>query len=147
MKQPGVLLVLVIFVAAVSFVVASQEFKYGGTKTAQLSGSNVVNSIGDADGTGVLEVTVRADEGKFCYGLSLTNISTASSVTLNYGLKGTNGPQVAILQTPSQAKGSSVDCVALDADRIGDIMRNPASYYVNVQNAEFPNGAVRGQLK
>jgi len=28
-----------------------------------------------------------------------------------------------------------------------DIIKNPANYYVNVHNAEFSNGALRGQLK
>jgi hypothetical protein len=144
MKQPGVLLVLVIFVAAVSFVVASEDFKTGRTKV-QLSGMNVVSNLGDADGSGTLKFTVRADEGKFCYDLSVSNISSATSATLNFGSRGATGQQVATLQAP--AKGSSADCVSLDADRIDDITRNPANYYVSVENAEFPNGAIRGQLK
>jgi hypothetical protein len=36
--------------------------------------------------------------------------------------------------------------VALDKDKIKHVMQNPANYYVNVHNAEFPDGAVRGQL-
>ena len=145
MKQPVVLLVLVTFVAVVSFVVASEEFKNGRTMTSLLSGTNVVDTQGDADGTGILKFTVRADEGKFCYDLSVTNISPATNATLNVGLRGTSGEPVASLQPPT--KGSSADCVNLDADRIGDIVRNPTTYYVDVQNADFPNGAVRGQLR
>lgn len=34
----------------------------------------------------------------------------------------------------------------LDKNLLKDILRNPESYYVNVHNAAFPNGAVRGQL-
>ncbi|MBS1786273.1 MAG: CHRD domain-containing protein [Acidobacteria bacterium] len=30
--------------------------------------------------------------------------------------------------------------------QINDIMKNPGNYYVNVHTAEFPNGAIRGQL-
>jgi hypothetical protein len=145
MKQPGVLLVLVIFVAAVSFVVASDQFKNGRTRSVPLTGQNEATNHGDPDGTGVLKFAVRADEGKFCYNLSVSNISAATTVTLNLGAKGSNGSQVAQLKTP--ANNASEDCISLDADRIGDIARNPANYYVNIQTAEFPNGALRGQLK
>ena len=44
------------------------------------------------------------------------------------------------------ATGSSKDCVALEKEKILDIIKNPANYYVNVHNADFPDGAVRGQL-
>ena len=34
----------------------------------------------------------------------------------------------------------------LDKNLLKAIIRNPENYYVNVHNAPFPNGAVRGQL-
>jgi hypothetical protein len=34
----------------------------------------------------------------------------------------------------------------LDKNLLKDILRNPLNYYVNVHNAPFPSGAVRGQL-
>ena len=30
---------------------------------------------------------------------------------------------------------------------VADILANPEDYYVNVHNAEFPSGAIRGQLQ
>ncbi|HEY6803439.1 MAG TPA: CHRD domain-containing protein [Pyrinomonadaceae bacterium] len=145
MKQPGVLLVLITFVAAVSFVVASDQFKNGRMRSVPLTGQNEATNPGDPDGTGMLKFAVRADEGKFCYDLSVSNISLATTVTLNLGAKGSNGQQVTLLKAPSN--NVSADCVSLDADRLGDLARNPANYYVNVQTADFPNGALRGQLK
>jgi hypothetical protein len=38
------------------------------------------------------------------------------------------------------------DSVTITADVANQIRSNPAGYYVDVHNAEFPNGALRGQL-
>jgi len=40
-------------------------------------------------------------------------------------------------------KGTATD---VDAALLADIMANPANYYYNVHNADFPAGAIRGQL-
>jgi hypothetical protein len=37
-------------------------------------------------------------------------------------------------------------CVETNNDLAREIKRNPASFYVNLHNAEFPAGAIRGQL-
>jgi hypothetical protein len=144
MKQPGVLLVLITFVVGVSFVVGSEQYKNGTMQTTTLTGLNETSSLGDPDGVGMLKFTVKADEGKFCYDLNVSTISDPTSATLNIGARGISGAVLTTLKTPTQ--GSSADCVTLDADRMADIVRNPGSYYVNVLNAEFPEGAIRGQL-
>jgi hypothetical protein len=37
--------------------------------------------------------------------------------------------------------------VSADPDLLRDIAENPQNYYVNLHNARFPAGAVRGQLE
>ncbi len=45
------------------------------------------------------------------------------------------GPPILTLTAP--ANGSSKDCATLERDKILDIIKNPANYYVNVHNADF----------
>ena len=37
-------------------------------------------------------------------------------------------------------------CASADDAVTSAILANPAGYYVNIHNADFPDGAVRGQL-
>jgi hypothetical protein len=71
---------------------------------------------------------------------------------IHRGAAGSNGPVVANLAFPQG--GQSADC--LDQDEPGKfvnggsvegILANPDDYYVNVHNAEYPSGAIRGQLE
>jgi hypothetical protein len=41
---------------------------------------------------------------------------------------------------------SGDECVAVEPDVLKAIIANPAGYYVNVHTADFPAGAIRGQL-
>src|SRR4051812_41873882 len=83
MKQPGVLLVLVIFVATVSFVVGSEQYKNARKNTAVLSGVNEVPTIGDADGSGVFTFLIKPEANQFCYELSVSNIGTPTGASVS----------------------------------------------------------------
>jgi hypothetical protein len=53
------------------------------------------------------------------------------------------GPVVQGLTPPTS--GTSTGCVT-NAALAADLLAAPADYYVNVHNAPFPGGALRGQL-
>jgi hypothetical protein len=42
--------------------------------------------------------------------------------------------------------GASSGCVSTTLAILNQIKANPAGFYINVHNGEFPSGAVRGQL-
>lgn len=107
--------------------------------TATLAGGNETAG-GDADGGGSFTADVDADAGDFCYSLAATNIARATMAHVHSGATGANGPPVITLELGSDL------CLAPDPEVLKAIVAHPENYYVNVHNAEFPAGAVRGQL-
>ncbi|HUF02221.1 MAG TPA: CHRD domain-containing protein [Gaiellaceae bacterium] len=43
--------------------------------------------------------------------------------------------------------GDSADCVNPGEALAQEILANPSEFYVNVHNADYPGGAIRGQLR
>jgi CHRD domain len=99
---------------------------------------------GDPVGTGTATVRMRAGQGQVCYRLAVQNI-TAVAAHIHRGAAGVAGPVVIPLNTPN-ASGAASGCTAVARPLVAAILKTPASYYVNVHTAEFPGGAVRGQL-
>ena len=145
MKQSATLIALIVFIAAVSFVLASEQEKQASRSlTATLTGAAEVPGPGDSDGTGQVKLTLNPDNEEICYELTVANIGTATGAHIHTGAADVAGPVLVPLKTP--VEGSVKDCVKLGREKIAEVLKNPASYYVNVHNADFPNGAIRGQL-
>jgi hypothetical protein len=144
MKQPIGLIALIVFVAGVSFVLSAQDQQGGKPLIITMTGAAEVPGPGDPDGTGTATITLNPGKGEVCYELTVDKIATANAAHIHEGAIDKAGPPVLTLAAP--ANGSSKECAELPRDKIMDIIKNPASYYVNVHNAEYPNGAVRGQL-
>ena len=124
---------------------AAQEKEQGGRRlTATLTGAAEVPGPGDTDGGGTAVITLNQGQNEVCFELTVTNIATATLAHIHSGGPTVAGP-VAVTLTPP-AEGSSKGCVSTGADLIKDIRQNPGNFYVNVHNADFPDGAVRGQL-
>jgi hypothetical protein len=84
------------------------------------------------------------EQGQVCYELMVANIATPTAAHIHRGGSSVNGPVVVPFTAP--ASGSSSGCANASADLLNEIAANPGNFYVNVHNAEFPGGAVRGQL-
>ena len=145
MKQALGLIALIVFVAGASFAISAQDPQHGGRPlTTTLTGAAEVPGPGDPDGTGTAQITLNHGQGEVCYELTVDKIAAANAAHIHEGAVDKAGPPIANLNAPTS--GSSKGCVALEKDKIKLIIQNPENFYVNVHNAEFPDGAVRGQL-
>jgi hypothetical protein len=111
----------------------------------ELSGDPLRKGAGDPDGRGSSNVTI--DGTSVCFGIAVTNISTPVAAHIHAGRRNQNGGIVVTLVPPTTGDpGASSGCTEADAELARDIQRHPRRYYVNVHTADFPGGAVRGQL-
>ena len=112
--------------------------------TVTMTGRAEVPGPGDPDGQGSVIFTFDESKGEVCYEMKVSKIQTATAAHIHQGAAGKAGDVKVGLDAP--ANGSAKGCKSADAALITDILANPKNYYVNVHNAEFPNGAIRGQL-
>src|SRR5687768_2061318 len=111
----------------------------------ELAGDPLRKGAGDPDGRGSANVTI--DGTSVCFGIAVTNISTPIAAHIHAGRRNENGPVVVPLVHPATGDpGASSGCTQTTAELASDIQRHPRRYYVNVHTADFPGGAVRGQL-
>jgi hypothetical protein len=109
-----------------------------------LTGAAEVPGPGDPDGSGTASLRLNQGQGEICYRLTVTGIAPALAAHIHLGTATMAGPVVVGLAPPTS--GASSGCVAVDRNLIKAIRKNPDAYYVNVHNAEYPAGALRGQL-
>ncbi len=131
-------------VLAVVAVVASPATAGGRPLATGLTGAAERPGPGDADGSGTARLTLDSGQEEICFTLEVSGIAPATAAHIHEGTADEAGPVVVGLAAPTS--GSSSACVAVDRDLVKDIRNNPDEYYVNVHNAEFRAGALRGQL-
>ena len=136
---------LTTLVVITAFVLTAAVAQAGGkTLTTTLTGAAEIPGPGDPDGSGEATVRLNSGRGEICYELSVTGIAPAFAAHIHVGAVTEAGPVVVPLVPPTE--GSSSACTSVDPALIKAIMKNPQQYYVNVHNAEYPAGALRGQL-
>jgi hypothetical protein len=136
MKRAWVILgVVLALVVSVSVVFADSG---GVPRVTTLSGAEVVPS-GDPDGSGFASIRLNHGQATVCWQISFEGLDGATAAHIHQAPAGQNGGVVLPL---------SLDAGCTDADQglIKAIIQNPENYYVQVHSAEFPGGAIRGQL-
>jgi hypothetical protein len=115
------------------------------TGAAEVNNAGVPNQ-GDLDGSGTADLTLNQGQGEICFEINVSGILLpATAAHIHIAPPTAPGPIVVPLAAPD-ASGHASGCVSADPNLIKAIRQNPENYYVNVHNADFPAGAVRGQL-
>lgn len=103
---------------------------------------------GDDDGIGFGELTVDDETDEFCYAVTAFDITLpAAAMHIHEAPEGVAGPIVITLDETAINSGPEQICLSIDAALADDIAAAPGDYYLNIHNADFPDGAVRGQLQ
>jgi hypothetical protein len=121
--------------------------------TAKLDGKQEVPGPGDEDGKGNATLKLNSSKGKVCYDISFKGIANPTAAHIHKGPKGDDGPiKVELFDDSTGVTSPAEDCVTVGDSKAEDkvierIANNPERFYVNLHNSEFPEGAIRGQLK
>ena len=127
---------------AVAVVVPTASGAMSPVVSAKLTGK-AEKPAGDANGSGTVVLHLNAKTGKACWDFAkVKNVGTPQSAHIHKGKAGKVGPVVIPLGNAYKTKG----CTSASKSVVEMIETNPNSYYVNVHNAAYPNGAISGQL-
>jgi CHRD domain len=144
-RQRLAIIALMLLLAAVAVAGTAEAAQaQGRTLSATLTGAAEVPGPGDPDGSGTATLTVNPGLGEICYELTVSGIAPATAAHIHVGAVGVAGPVVVPLEPPTD--GTSSGCVSVSRELALAILTSPSDYYVNVHNAEYPAGALRGQL-
>jgi CHRD domain len=119
-----------------------------------MTGAQEVPGPGDPDGFGVFAAVTEGDT--LCYLVTARRIEPAAAAHIHAGARGVAGGIVVGLRPPTD--GFAADCITtvpdaqnttetLTVSELAAIKADPTQFYVNVHNASFQAGAIRGQLR
>jgi len=95
------------------------------------------------------DIEVNVGQQRVCWQITVNNITAPMRGHIHKGPAGGAGGIVVPFFEPSNVNLNGCTSTKQPVDRrlLMDIIQHPQDYYVNVHNADFPGGAIRGQLK
>ena len=139
-----------LFAAGLLATVAAAVALAANTKLdASMSGAKEVPGPGDSNGSGSAEITLKPGVGKVCFEFKFSKIGRPTAGHIHKGGKGVAGPiKVSLFGKPSGVSSPFEGCATnVASGLISQIADHPGGWYVNLHNEQFPDGAIRGQLK
>ena len=120
-------------------------------RVARLTGEEEVPPA-DENGTGRAVIKLNVPERRVCFELRWRRIGAPTNAHIHPGRRGVEHPPIvplfdATTPLPSSIKGVSGCVGGVERAILRDIRDHPRRFYVNIHNATFPDGAIRGQLR
>jgi hypothetical protein len=135
---------IVVVATAAGMLVATPAQAQKSTYKVALSGAEEVPGPGDPDGSGTALITLDTATNEVCYELAWQNIDNPTAAHIHVGNPGQSGSVMVDLNLPTNGPKS---CTTVDGNTMGHLSGGPKSHYVNLHNASYKDGAVRGQLQ
>lgn len=143
----GLLLALVLLLALLPGTVAAAARTSGGTTflATVMTGAEEEPGPGDPDGIGAVALALKPSTGQVCWAYTVRRVDPITAAHIHLAPVGAPGPVVVTLGA-SGNRSYSIGCTTVTPAVVAAIVADPDAYYVNVHNAAFPAGALRGQL-
>ena len=116
--------------------------------TAFLTGAAETPNPADPDGVGFIVMTFDSSAGTITFTAFAQNIlfpPTGSHI--HRGAAGVTGPVIIPFNMLFVGGVSAGTLTGIAPSLFAEIVANPPGYYFNIHNADFPGGAIRGQLR
>jgi hypothetical protein len=113
---------------------------------SKMNGNKVVPGPGDPNGQGRAELVLKQRQRQICFTVSWSRVSSPVTAEIRRGSSGETGPRKAELFETSSANPRT-GCSQESARQIRRIRKHPRLFYLELTNNQFPNGAIRGQLR
>jgi hypothetical protein len=118
------------------------------TVSANLSGKDEVPGPGDDDGSGDATLNLKKKKKKISFNISFEGIQNPVAGHIHKGTKKVAGPiKVTLFEDQAGVTSPVVGQVKAKGKLIKKIKNDPKGWYVNLHTPDFPDGAIRGQLK
>ncbi|MEV0388187.1 CHRD domain-containing protein [Nonomuraea sp. NPDC050643] len=116
---------------------------------AGLLGRNEVpepgKKVNDRDGVAVAKFRINGN--RFYFFVQWRKTGNPTAFHIHKGKAGVNGPVVIDLLSNGRIRGNTASgSVRVKSSLLKGIKNNPKNWYANLHTAQFPDGAVRGQL-
>ena len=129
--------------ALIATAAVAQTANDGGKRfTVTMTGAEEVPGPGDPDGTGTAVITINRGQQRVCWDITVSGVDPITAAHIHIGLDGQGfAGNIVVHLDPDTGCTTVTDASLLDA-----LLKAPQAFYVNVHNAAFPGGALRGQL-